>query len=100
MIVTLCGSTKFEEEFRQINEFLTLRGDIVLAPGVFGHSRGISLKKEQKEKLDKLHKKKIEMSDAIYVINKDGYIGKSTQSEIEYAQEHGKKIMYLEPIGA
>ena len=43
-----------------------------------------------KEMLD-MHKRKIDMADSIYVINVGGYIGESTQSEIEYAQNHGKK---------
>ncbi|WP_310603990.1 hypothetical protein [Anaerosporobacter sp.] len=36
------------------------------------------------------------MADTIFVISKDGYIGKSTMSEIEYAKSLGKKIAYLE----
>ena len=36
------------------------------------------------------------MSDEIYVINKNGYIGESTKCEIEYAMETGKMINYLE----
>ena len=43
-----------------------------------------------------MHKCKIDMADAIYVINVDGYIGSSTRSEIEYAKQKGKKILYLE----
>ena len=49
-----------------------------------------------KEMLDDMHKRKIDMADEIFVISKDGYIGDSTKSEIEYAKEHGKKIRYLE----
>ena len=44
-----------------------------------------------------MHKRKIDMADAIYVINVGGYIGESTRSEIEYATRHGKEIFYLEP---
>lgn len=51
-----------------------------------------------KEILDNMHKRKIDMADAIYVINVGGYIGESTKSEIEYAQRNGKKVMYLEPV--
>lgn len=40
--------------------------------------------------------KKIDMSDEIYVINLNGYIGESTKSEIEYANSKGKNISYLE----
>jgi len=45
-----------------------------------------------------MHKRKIDMSDEIFVINKDGYIGSSTKSEIEYAIAHGKKVNYMESI--
>lgn len=46
--------------------------------------------------LDDMHKRKIDMADEIYVINKDGYIGSSTRSEIQYAKDTGKKIKYME----
>ena len=49
-----------------------------------------------KEMLDDMHKRNIDMADSIYVINVGGYIGECTRSEIEYAQNHGKKISYLE----
>ena len=48
--------------------------------------------------LDDIHKRKIDMADEIFVINKDGYIGQSTKSEIEYAKKTGKKINYLGQI--
>ena len=95
-IITLCGSTKFKNEFLKINEQLTLDGNIILMPGVFAHVDNIKITNEQKGNLDKLHKKKIDMSDEIFVINKDGYIGYSTKSEIEYAKKLGKSIKYLE----
>ncbi|MPM93478.1 hypothetical protein SDC9_140615 [bioreactor metagenome] len=46
--------------------------------------------------LDDIHKRKIDMSDEIYVINKNGYIGESTKGEIEYAIKNGKRVDYLE----
>ena len=49
-----------------------------------------------KEMLDDIHKRKIDMSDEIFVINVGGYIGESTRSEIEYALAHGKVVRYLE----
>ena len=48
--------------------------------------------------LDDMHKRKIDMADEIFVINVDGYIGSSTQSEIEYAKATGKTVRYLEPV--
>ena len=46
--------------------------------------------------LDKIHRKKIDISDAIYVVNIDGYIGDSTKNEIEYALKNGKEVIYHE----
>jgi hypothetical protein len=47
--------------------------------------------------LDELHKRKIDLADEVFIINKGGYIGESTHSEIEYAKVHNKIITYLEP---
>jgi hypothetical protein len=63
--------------------------------GCFGHA-GDAISDQQKIMLDEIHKRKIDMSDAIYVINKDGYIGSSTRSEIKYAEEHNKEIIFME----
>lgn len=95
-IITLCGSTKFKDEFLKKAQDLTLENWIVLMPNVFAHTDSIEITDEQKEELDKLHKEKIHISDAIYVINKNNYIGNSTRSEIEYAKANRKKIYYLE----
>ena len=42
-----------------------------------------------------MHKRKIDMSDYIFVINRDDYIGDSTKSEIEYAMKCKKRIEYM-----
>lgn len=34
-VVTLCGSTRFEAEFAELGERLTLEGCVVLGPGLF-----------------------------------------------------------------
>lgn len=94
-VITLCGSTRFKEDFERVNRELTLLGNIVISVGCFGHS-GDTFTEEQKVMLDDIHKRKIDMSDAIYVINKDGYIGSSTRSEIQYALRTGKQIIYME----
>ncbi len=94
-VITLCGSTKFKTEFEQANKRLTLAGNIVISVGLFGHY-GDVITAYQKLMLDDLHKRKIDMADAIYVINKDGYIGSSTASEIRYAKTAGKEVIYME----
>ena len=94
-VITLCGSTKFKEDFERVNRELTLAGNIIISVGCFGHM-DMEPTEEQKVMLDDIHKRKIDMADAIYVINKNGYIGSSTKSEIQYAREHGKRIIYME----
>ena len=98
-VITLCGSTRFKDEFLETQKRLTLGGNIVISVGLFGHSGDDEVWKEgTKEMLDNMHKRKIDMSDGIFVINVGGYIGESTRSEIDYAFKNGKTVEYLEPI--
>ena len=97
-VITLCGSTRFKEMFLETQKRLTLEGNIVISVGLFGHSGDEEAwAPGTKEMLDDMHKRKIDMADAIYVINVDGYIGSSTCSEIEYARNNGKQVLFLEP---
>lgn len=103
-IITLCGSTKFKDEFLKVQKDLTLQGNIVISVGLFGHSGDNEVWENMdegtltktKEMLDDMHKRKIDMADEIFVINVGGYIGESTKSEIEYAKKTGKEVTYLE----
>jgi len=98
-IITLCGSTRFKEQFIETQKRLTLEGCIVISVGLFGHSGDEEVwKAGTKEMLDDMHKRKIDMADEIFVINVGGYIGDSTRSEIAYAEKTGKKVNYLEPL--
>ena len=97
-IITLCGSIKLKNEFIKVKERLTLEGNIVLTPNFFYNIKKEQINEKTKKMLDEMHRQKIDMSDEIYVINLGGYIGESTKSEIEYAQEKEKKISYLESI--
>ena len=98
-VITLCGSTRFKEQFLEAQKRLTLAGNIVISVGLFGHSGDNEVWSEgTKEMLDDMHKRKIDMADSIYVINVGGYIGESTRSEIEYTKKNGKAIEYLEPV--
>ena len=96
-VITLCGSTRFKDEFMEAQKRLTLEGNIVISVGMFGHSGDNEVWTEgTKEMLDDMHKRKIDMADEIYVINVGGYVGESTRSEIEYAKKTVKKVRYLE----
>lgn len=102
-IVCLCGSTRFGEAFQNANLKETLDGKIVLSIGcnmksdteIFGHLPQSELK-EIKQRLDELHKRKIDLADEVLILNVGGYIGESTRSELEYAKTNGKLIRYLE----
>ena len=103
-VVTLCGSTRFKEQFMKAQKELTLNGYIVISVGLFGHSGDSEVWENMdegtltktKEMLDDMHKRKIDMADEIFVINVNGYIGDSTKSEIQYAKRTGKIVNYLE----
>jgi len=98
-IITLCGSTKFRDQFIAEQKRLTLEGNIVISVGLFGHSGDNEVWTESiKEMLDDMHKRKIDLADEIFVINAGGYVGPSTRSEIEYALSTNKGVRYLEPV--
>jgi hypothetical protein len=99
-IVCLCGSTRFADLFTALNRDFTLQGIIVLTVGSLNESEGDNAASNPavKRMLDALHKKKIELADSIFVINKDGYIGESTKSEIRHAMDNSTGIFCLEPL--
>ncbi len=103
-VITICGSVKFEKQMGKEAERLQLEGNCVLtcvltviSPGS-SESNKNKYTQEQYDLFMKLHKQKIAMSDAIFVVNVNGYIGNNTKSEIEYAKSLGKEVLYLEPI--
>lgn len=102
-IVCLCGSTRFMGAFHTAGWELTLKGQIVLSVGVCKHVRdeghgAEAISQEVADQLDELHLRKIDLADYVFVLNVDGYIGKSTSREILYAEMSGKQIIYLEPL--
>jgi hypothetical protein len=97
-IITLCGSTKYKDQFIEQQRRLTLEGYIVVSVGMFGHADNEPITEEVKTMLDDMHFHKIDLADEIFVINVGGYIGYSTNREIEYARSKGKVVKYLEII--
>lgn len=97
-IITICGSTRFKKEFEEVNRVLELNDWVVLTVASYYHSeKDSSLRKwieQNKEQLDKLHLVKVELSQAIVVIDVGHYIGTSTASEIKHAKGLNKQIYY------
>lgn len=104
-VVTLCGSTKFKEEFLKVQKELTLKGWIVISVGLFEHSGDDEVWEGEPEDtytdtklmLDDLHLRKIDMADSIFVINKNGYIGESPSGD-KYAmliKNENNAVLYI-----
>lgn len=106
-IITLCGSTRFPDAFALANAHLSMMGNLVISVGLHGHAdepRGARFLTSdgdeatpEKQGLDQLHFRKIDVADGIFVINVGGYVGSSTRREIEYARDHGKSVEWLFP---
>lgn len=92
-VITLCGSLKFQKEMMTVAEKMALEGYCILTP-VYPVSEDIERNKEQLIKLKESHFKRIELSNAILVVNINNYIGESTNLEIDYAKKLGKEIIY------
>lgn len=92
-IVCVCGSTRFRKEILEAVRDETMKGRIVLAPGVYSHAGDVITAKDEKM-LNDLHLHKIQMSDSVLVVNVNGYIGEGLRREIEFAQLLGKFIVY------
>lgn len=107
-IICLCGSTKFYREFQEYNFKFTMEGYIVLSVGFYPHHENefvnkihgetVEVTEEQKIELDELHKRKIDLADEVFIINKGGYIGESTRSEINYTLNSKKILTYMEKL--
>ena len=94
-IVTICGSMRFKDKMMEISKELEIKNKYVVIQCIYSNDK---FNEEEQQILADLHYNKIKISNAIYVINVNGYIGNQTSKEIEYAKKLGKEVMYLEPI--
>ena len=94
-VVVMCGSYRFEKLMQAEAERLELECGWAVIP-VLQHALDRDLTAEEKEKLGEMHLCKIDLADAIYVVNPGGYVGESVKREMAYALEKGKEILYFE----
>ena len=94
-IITVCGSLRFYKEMMEVTEEMELQGNCMLVP-IYNPSRlhKDDFTEDEAFMLDKMHKERIKLADAILVVNVDGYIGSSTSKEIEFAKSLNKEIIY------
>ena len=100
MVITLCGSTRFEAEFAEVNQRLTVDGLVVISLGMFGLPDlpgydWTTDSSDLKGRLGGVHLQKIRMADEVYVVDPGGDLGESTRREIAYAESLGKPVRYL-----
>ena len=93
-IITLCGSTRFMKEFKEVERALTFEGKIPLPPAIYGKAEKVEYSEELAKNLFDSHLDKIRISDGIFVIDIDGRLGDSTKKEVEFAEKNGKFIRY------
>ena len=90
---TICGSMRFHKEMKKIAyELEACKGDNILQ--CVYCEKDVIPTDEELSRLADAHYKKIDLSDGIYVVNIDGYIGESVKKEIEYAEKCGKEVVY------
>lgn len=92
-VVTICGSMKFAKDMQRIAAILALNQGWCVLQCVYDLDFA-NLTNEDLNLLKKEDLKRIELSDSIYVVNIDGYIGNSTKLEIQYAKKLGKEVIY------
>lgn len=95
-VVTISGSMRFAKEMKVIARKLEAEHGLCVLQPVYNKK-----KNETVEAIDRIvacHYHKIDLADALYVVNIGGYIGEATKEEIAYAKKNGKEIIYHEPI--
>ena len=92
-VVTICGSMRFEDQMKRIAFELETKKEMCVIQCVYDVDNK-TLSEKDIESLNNTHMKKIEISDAIYVVDIDGYVGEQVQKEIEYAKVLGKEVIY------
>lgn len=94
-VITICGSLKFIEEMKSYAESLELEGNCVLSL-IYPTRALTAYSQEEIKAFQAAHFRRIEFADAIFVLNKDGYIGEAVKAEIAYARKRNKEVIYLE----
>lgn len=105
-IVAVVGPTQNTNAFVRAHRDLTVAGCLVLSVGggilrsdydQHGHPT-TAPDRELTQRLLELQRRRIELADAVFVVNQFGRIGDSTRADIRYAESLGKPVEYLEPI--
>ena len=98
-VITMSGSTKYIDLISVVAWILECDWGVItmgmhLLPDWYGANRDHQAEHEGMDKdLDRLHFRKIDLSDVLYVVDPNGYIGESTAKEVKYAVEKGLQVI-------
>lgn len=92
-VITISGSMRFYEDMIRVGEELSMNGNIVLLP--FKDHNGANMTDEVMKMHIELHERRIDMSDKLFVVNKDGYIGEQVRHEIIYTMKNHKPVEFM-----
>jgi len=95
--LTICSSSKFYGTAQGLAKELADAGITVHTPRFDFNEEVVEVTKDDKIELTHEFLGKIDRSDAIYVIDQDGYTGRSVCIEIGYASALGKTVLLSEP---
>ncbi len=93
-VITLCGSLRFQKEMLETAERLELAGSCVLTPIFPAREDKNAYTEKELSALGAMHREKIKLSDAVFIVNVNGYIGSATKGELEFAKSLGKEVLY------
>jgi len=110
-VVCFCGSSRFIDHFGIWQWTAEREGKIALGlhwlPPSYRDALGRPAEDDHQaeaedvaERMDELHKRKIDLADEVFILNVGGYVGDSTKGEIRYAIKHDKPLRWLEPESA
>lgn len=91
--ITICGSMKFAEQMKQIAWKLEIEQGVNVLQCAYNECNE-SITDDALKRLTSAHYKKIDLCDAVYIVDIDGYIGSSVEQEISYAKENGKELIF------
>lgn len=91
--ITICGSMKFAKEMKQIAWRLEIEKGFNVLQCIY-NEQNKPITYEAQKRLASAHYRKIDICDAVYIVDIDGYIGTSVADEILYAKENGKELIF------
>ena len=100
-IITLSGSGKFTQQGNSLAIELERLGCIVfwIFISLYSSQKNGGFNREHKAMADMVYIHKIQLSDAMVVLDYENYIGESTEREICYAKTIRIPMFYISKVG-